>query len=269
MVAFVVQERRSAHPLLDLKLFRIREVAGGVTANTINSLAVGAFQILLSLYLQLVLNESPLYAGAVLVIYDVVFVAVSTFSGRLSDRFGHVPFTTGGLAITGLALFLLSFADRFSPFVVIVTGLVALGVGVGLFGSPNASSIMKSVPADQRGVTSGLRNTGYSVSLTLSTSLAILIMSIYAPYSTVTAVISSGNSTGITEAMRTMFASGIRASFFWFGVVELFAIPPSLLSGKRKVMGKPGFVDEKTEAPNPRESLAQAGVPKGIKSSQG
>jgi EmrB/QacA subfamily drug resistance transporter len=247
LVAFVVQERRAADPLLDLKLFRIREVAGGVSANTINSLAFGAFQILLSLYLQLVLNESPLYAGAVLVIYDVVFVVVSTFSGKLSDRYGHVPFTTGGLILTSVALFLFSLDDKSSPFAVVVVGLVILGVGVGIFGSPNASSIMKSVPADRRGVTSGLRNTGYSVSLALSTSLAILIMSLYAPYSTVSAVLSSISPTGISEAMRALFANGIRASFFWFGVVELFAIPPSLLSGKRrpKAVGEP--VGQKTQ----------------------
>jgi len=248
LVAFVVQERRAVDPLLDLDLFKIREVAGGVTANTINSLAFGAFQILLSLYLQLVLNESPLSAGIVLVIYDVTFVVVSTLSGRLSDRYGHVPFTTGGLTLTSAALFLLSFNDKSSPFSNVVAGLVLLGVGVGVFGSPNASSIMKSVPADQRGVTSGLRNTGYSVSLALSTSLAILIMSIYAPYSIVSAVISSSNPSVISEAMKAMFATGIRASFFWFGIIELFAIPPSLFSGKRHIKAKRGQAREETSA---------------------
>src|SRR5213078_3415811 len=61
--AFVFLERRHPHPLLDLKLLRIREFTGGLLAQMLNAIAFGAVLLLLSLYFQLVLDKKPLEAG--------------------------------------------------------------------------------------------------------------------------------------------------------------------------------------------------------------
>src|SRR5207247_3152041 len=63
LAVFVVLERGHPHPLLDLKLLRIREFTGGVVAQLLNAIAFGAVLLLLRLYFQLVLRQSPLTAG--------------------------------------------------------------------------------------------------------------------------------------------------------------------------------------------------------------
>jgi MFS family permease len=100
LLAFVVQERRHDHPLLDLKILGIREFSGGVTAQFLNAIAWGAVSLLLSLYFQLVLKMSPFDAGIRIIPIDVAFLLVGPLSGRLSDKFGHMPFTTTGLALS-------------------------------------------------------------------------------------------------------------------------------------------------------------------------
>src|SRR5438067_1265129 len=94
LVAFVVVERRQEHPLLDLKLLRIREFTGGVVAQLLNAVAFGAVLLLLSIYLQLIRGLPPFQAGLALLAFHFSFLAVGRISARLSDTSGHAPFST-------------------------------------------------------------------------------------------------------------------------------------------------------------------------------
>src|SRR2546421_10611842 len=80
--AFVFLERRHPHPLLDLKLLRIREFTGGLLAQMLNAIAFGAVLLLLSLYFQLVLDKKPLEAGLLIIPTDIATLA----AGRSEER---------------------------------------------------------------------------------------------------------------------------------------------------------------------------------------
>src|SRR2546428_2162068 len=95
---FVVLERRHPHPLLDLKLLRIREFTGGVVAQLLNAIAFGAVLLLLSLYFQLVLRQSPLTTGLLMIPLDIATLAAGAVKGGLSDKYGHPPLSTSRLA---------------------------------------------------------------------------------------------------------------------------------------------------------------------------
>src|SRR5438034_8082735 len=142
LAVFVVLERGHPHPLLDLRLLRIREFMGGVIAQLLNAIAFGAVLLLMSLYLQLVRDLSPLSTGLMFIPLDITTIVLGPLSGTLSDRYGHMPFTTGGLALVSLSLFLLSTMDAFTPYAFVVLYLVIFGAGLGIFASPNISSIM-------------------------------------------------------------------------------------------------------------------------------
>jgi len=232
LIVFVVQERRVKHPLLDLKLLRIREFTGGVTAQFLNAIAWGAVSLLLSLYFQLVLRLSPFDAGIRIIPIDVAFLLVGPISGRLSDRFGHMPFTTAGLALSSIALYLFSTTNIGTPYMLLLTFMVLFGAGVGLFGSPNISSIMGSVPNERRGIASAVRATFFQTGITISINLAILVMTFIVPYQIVTGVISSAN-IAISESERAIFSNGINAAFFWMAIINALAIIPSMLRGRR------------------------------------
>ncbi len=238
LAVFAYVEHRTPHPLLDLRLLRIREFTGGVVAQLLNAIAFGAVLLLLSLDFQLVLGLSPLAAGVLILPMDVATLACGPLSGRLSDKYGHVPFTTAGLAVISLSLFLLSTTDASTPYSHLAVYIVLFGAGLGFFASPNISSIMGSVPAERRGIASGFRATFFNVGYTVSLNLAILITTFTVPYVLVTQIL-SGDPTTITAADRLLFAQGIRTTYLWLAGVNTLAILPSLLRGRRVTPPKP------------------------------
>lgn len=229
---FVYAEKRHSHPLLDLGLLHIREYLGGVLAQLINAMAWGAFVLILSLYLQLVEGLAPLQAGLDIVPFDITLLLVGPLSGRLSDRYGTRPFATAGLAVVSLSLVLLSTLKPDTPYVTLLVYLLVGGAGMGLFMSPNFSSIMGSVPAQRRGVASGLRATFFNIGFILSFNIVILVLAAFVPYGLISQVISSQGRSGVTLADRAMFNSALNNVYLVLAVINSAAIIPSLLRGR-------------------------------------
>src|SRR5206468_792968 len=158
---------------------------------------------------QLVLRKSPLEAGLLIIPMDIATLAAGPLSGLLSDKYGHLPFTTAGLATISLSLVLFATTDASTPYSVFVAYLILFGAGLGFFASPNISSIMGSVPPERRGIASGFRATFFNVGYTISLNLAILITTFTIPYALVTQVIGSGG-IGISEANMRWLATSTR-----------------------------------------------------------
>jgi MFS family permease len=233
---FVFLERRKEHPLLDLGLLRIREFTGGIVTGLLNSVAWGSFMLVISLYLQLVQGYSPFQAGVAILPFDVAFLALGPISGRLSDVYGKRPFTTGGLAVISLALLLSSTMSVSTPYATVALYLVIGGAGMGLFASPNMSSVMGSVPAKRRAVASGLRATFFNIGYTLSVNLVILIMTFDLPLTRITQIISSTAPAALEASERVAFSLAINHVYLVMAVVNTVAIVPNLLRGSRKAI---------------------------------
>ncbi len=233
LVAFVLFEMRARDPLMDLKLLKIREFSGGVVAQLLNAVAFGAVLLLLSLYFQLVLGMSALSAGLIILPLDITTVFLGPLSGKLSDKYGHMPFTTGGLAIVSLSLFLFATADINTPLILLIVYMILFGSGLGIFASPNMSSIMGAVPAERRGIASAFRATFFNVGFVISLNLAILIMTFTIPYGLVSQIVSTGSALGISVTDKMLFADSLRSAYFWMGVLNTIAIVPSMLRGRR------------------------------------
>src|SRR5438046_5741829 len=198
----------------------------------LNAIAFGAVLLLLSLSFQLVLDKKPLEAGLLIIPTDIATLAAVQLSGRLSDKYVHLPFTTTGLALTSLSLFLFSTTDASTPYPLLVVYMMLLGAGLGFFASPNISSIMGSVPPVRRGIASGFRATFFNVGYTISLNLAILITTFTIPDALVTQVIGSGG-IGISEADRILFAQGLKTTYLSLAGLNTLAILPSMLRGRR------------------------------------
>jgi EmrB/QacA subfamily drug resistance transporter len=233
IAAFVRTERRLEHPLLDLRLLGIREFTGGVTAQLINAAAWGAVLLLLSLYLQLVVGLSPFDAGIRLIPFELASLAFGALSGKLSDRYGPFLFTTSGLAVTSLSLYLFSTVDASTPYLTVLAYMMIFGVGTGLFGSPNMSSIMGSVPADRRGVASAFRNTMFNVGFTISLNLAVILLTLIVPYPLLSEIITSLGPVNVTAADKLLFVEALQRTYLYLAVLNTIAIIPSILRGRR------------------------------------
>ncbi|MGH2448477.1 MAG: MFS transporter, partial [Chloroflexota bacterium] len=120
--------------------------------------------------------ETPLWAGIYMLPMMFGFLIAGPISGWLSDRYGARPFSTGGMVIAGITFVLLTFlpADfSYTPFAIL---LLVNGIGMGLFSSPNTSSIMSSVPPEHRGVASGMRATLMNSGMLFSMSIFFTIV---------------------------------------------------------------------------------------------
>lgn len=231
LALFVRIELSREHPLLDLELLKIREFTGGIITQLLNAVAWGAFMLVVSLYLQLVEGYSPFQAGVAILPFDVAFLIVGPISGRLSDKYGTRLFATAGLVVMSLALLLSSTLGVSTPYWTLAAYLVLGGVGLGMFASPNMSSVMGSVPVKRRAVASGLRATFFNVGYTLSLNLVILVMTFSLPFSRITQIIGSLNPTALTLAERTAFAAAISRVYILMAVIDIIAIVPSFLRG--------------------------------------
>jgi EmrB/QacA subfamily drug resistance transporter len=237
-VAFVVQERRTSTPLLDFKILRIPQYTGGVLSQLINAIAWGAVLVLLSFYFQLVLGLSPLDAGIRIIPFDIAFFVLGPISGKLSDRYGHLPFTTAGIILSSLSLYLFSTITADTPYLVTMVYMVLFGVGNGIFSSPNMSAIMNACPKEQRGIGSALRTTFFNVGFTISLNLAILVMSLTIPYAVITQI-TSGCTTMLSTDIE-LFLQALKTAYLSLAILNTFSIIPSVLRGKsKKYLAKP------------------------------
>jgi EmrB/QacA subfamily drug resistance transporter len=173
-VLFIYTESRlTTHPTFDLSLFtKNRLFATANTAALLNYIAVSGVTFMISIYLQDILGLPPQSAGLFLIAMAVAMALLSPFSGWLSDRFGSRLLSSGGMLIVTVGLLLLSQLNTTSSVNDIVLRLTLLGVGFGLFSSPNTRAVMSSVDRSKLGVASGtistMRSTGQAIGLAMA-----------------------------------------------------------------------------------------------------
>jgi EmrB/QacA subfamily drug resistance transporter len=248
MIAFVEIERRRESPLLDLRLFKIRLFAAGNLAQFFNALAWTGVILMLSFFLQVVLGYSALEAGLSLLPLDATFVVFGPISGRLSDLYGSRLFSTVGLVVSSAGFFLLSTVTTSTGYWEIAAVLSLLGVGNGLFVSPNISAIMGSVPANRRGIASGFRTTIFNVGLTASAGLAVLLMTFAIPYGTFSSLVEGIiPQLGAGLIAKQEFVNGFRLAAFVFASLNTAAIFPSALRGESATKGERVHAGESNE----------------------
>ena len=238
LAAFVVWERRISYPIMDLQLFKIRAVTGGVVAMLFNIMAWTAVLLLLSLQFQLVLNETPLEAGLRILPFEIAFLAVGPLSGRLADKYRPAPFIITGLALSSVTLFLFSTTNQTTPYAVLTLYMVLLGVGTGLFVAPNLRAVLSAVPEKRRGIGSALFSLFLNLGFTVSLNFAIFIMSLTVPYALITQILSSVNPATITLADKILFIDSLKNTYLALGIINAVAVLPSLLQITRKPMEK-------------------------------
>jgi MFS family permease len=232
LLGFVRVEIRNPAPLLDLHLFKIRKFAAGNIAQLLNALAWLGVILIVSFYMQVVLDYTPLQTGMALLPLEGAFVVCGPLSGLLSDKYGARLFATIGLTISSVAFFWLSTLNLSSTYAQMVVPLALLGMGNGMFVSPNISSIMRSVPAHRRGVASGFRTTMFNVGGTASAGLAILLITTAIPHDLFSNLLRSADPATLGQLPDQEFVNGFKIAAFVFACINSIAIIPSLLRGQ-------------------------------------
>lgn len=155
LALFIVIERRVPQPMVDLRLFNnalfsVSLITGFLTFVT----AAGSF-LIMPFYLQNVLGYNPSQTGLLMSIVPIMLGVTAPISGSLSDRLGGRTITVIGMAVLVVAHFSISTLSTDTSALGVVLRLLPLGLGMGIFQSPNNSAIMGSVPRERLGIASG------------------------------------------------------------------------------------------------------------------
>lgn len=179
---FVLYERKQSNPVLHLSLFRSRIFVYNGIAATLNFTAMYIFIFLLPFYLENFRHFSTVQTGFLYLPMPLAFLVAAPISGSLSDRIGSRGLCITGMGIMGVTLLLMCFLKQNTGFPYLIFVVALIGIGYGMFQTPNNSAVLGSVPDADRGVTSGtlstMKNIGMILGVTVSGSLFTALQSL-------------------------------------------------------------------------------------------
>jgi EmrB/QacA subfamily drug resistance transporter len=159
IAAFVIHERRAPSPMLNLSLFAQRAFTAPVISSMLNYAAAAGTTFVLPFALIQGRSLSPGQVGLILMWQPIVMAVMASASGALSDKIGARIPATIGMAVLSVGLFVLSRMDQSTPVPALSAGLAVVGLGIGLFTTPNNSAVLGAVGPGRRGVASGILST--------------------------------------------------------------------------------------------------------------
>jgi len=156
MAAFVAVELRVKVPMVEFRFFSDRNFLGAVVVALIVSFSMLGVFFFLALYMQNILQYTPLEAGVRFLPSTLMIVGVAPLAGRLADRFGPRWLIAAGLVIVAASLYSFSGIAVDSSYLDLLPGFMLLGIGIALTMSPMTSAAMNAVAVEKAGIASGV-----------------------------------------------------------------------------------------------------------------
>lgn len=218
---FIFFERKTENPVFDLRIIlRNRVFAFSGMAALIHYSATSATGFFISLYLQYLKGLDARSAGLIMISQPVAMALLSPVAGKLSDRRDPGTIASAGMGLTAAGLILLCFIKETTPVPVIAGLLLLMGVGFGLFSSPNSNAIMSSVEKRHLGVASGVVGTMRMIGQMMSMGIAMMLISLYM------------GKESINPSTYPALIAVMRTGFLIFSVLSVFGIFASLARSK-------------------------------------
>ncbi len=156
LALFIFIELRVDQPMIDLRLFRNGLFSVSLGTGFIIFICLAGTLILMPFYAENVLGYDPQQTGLLMATVPVALGVTAPISGSLSDRYGSRPITVGGLAVLVAGFLAISTLDAGTTSLGYILRFLPVGLGMGMFQSPNNSAIMGAAPRDRLGVASGM-----------------------------------------------------------------------------------------------------------------
>lgn len=234
LVFFFAWEKRikDKSPVLDLTLFKNRVYNFSVLAAMLQSLAMFAVDFLIVYYLQAVRGYNPLQAALMLLPLPIVNVIIGPLSGIWSDRIGaRIPATLAVLLQTAALLWFIFTLSPTTSYLQLTVGLILMGLGGGMFWSPNTSAAMNSTPPNRLGIGSATLSTLRQTGMVTSFALALAVAAGSLPAEVVSQLF-VGNNVELGSQVMQNFITGIQHAFWVSAVLCLIAAYLSFARGK-------------------------------------
>ena len=171
LILFLWLENRHPQPMIDLRLFRNGLFSLSLLTGTMIFVAIAGTTLLLPFYLQDMLGYNTQQVGLMMALIPVFLGVAAPIPGVVSDRYGTRVIASLGLAVIAAGFWVMRGFNLETAVVGFALGVLPIGLGVGIFQSPNNSAVMGSVPHEHLGIASGLL--GLSRTLGQTTGIAL------------------------------------------------------------------------------------------------
>jgi EmrB/QacA subfamily drug resistance transporter len=225
---WVLIESRSRAPMLDLKIFRSRLFAAASAAAFINGLTRFALMFLFVFYFQGAQGNSPIEAGIKLIPLALGMLVASPLAGMYADRHGSRALAAAGMLLSAVGLAGMTTLTVSSPYLQSGLWLMVVGVGSGMFNSPNTAAMMGSVPAQRRGIAAGARTLLQNTGAVLSIAFVLAIVTSAVPKATLFAVF-SGLAKGLSEQRLAPFIANMHVALWALAATSVLGAGVCLL----------------------------------------
>ena len=184
IILFGFIETRVEAPMFRLDLFKNKSFAYANLAGLLGSLSRGGVMFMIILLLQGIYlplhgysyESTPFWAGIYMLPLTAGIITLGPLSGILSDKYGPRWIATGGMVVSAIAFLLFAALPYNFTYLEFGPVMFLMGMGFGMFGSPNSASIMNSVPSEDRGVASGMMFTITNTAQTASMAIFFTII---------------------------------------------------------------------------------------------
>lgn len=206
--------------MLDVKLFvKIPQFGFSNLAALINYSCTFSASYLLSLYLQIVKALPAQVVGSILILQPISQVITSLISGRASEKIEPRKLATAGMVLTTAGLFIFSLFSSKTNIVLVIVNLIIMGIGFGLFSSPNTNVVMSSVPQSLYGAASSTISVMRVMGQAFSMAIVSFIFSLYL------------KGAKLSHENYLMILKSMKISFFVFSVLSIVGIVASIKRG--------------------------------------
>jgi EmrB/QacA subfamily drug resistance transporter len=227
--AFFYIEKHSENPMLDLTLFKKLPFSLSTASAVFNYIGVYSSIFLMPYYLIQARGFTPAQAGLILTAQPLIMAVVAPISGTLSDKIGTRLPAVIGMIILSAGLFLLSRLDAQSEIRTIMLSLAVIGLGTGIFISPNNSALMGSAPKSRQGIAAGILATARNFGMVLGVGIAGAIFTTTLAHGS-TGLITSGGINQEETIFRALQLSFMTAALIAFLGVITSSVRPSKIS---------------------------------------
>ncbi len=218
--AFIVIERHHPAPMLDLTIFRNRMFSTASGAAFCNGLARFALMFVFVFYFQGVQGNSPILAGIKLAPLAVGMLISSPLAGIWADRKGSRTLAVLGMLVTALGLALMTTLERDTSYIWPCIYMFIVGIGSGMFNSPNTAAMMGTVAPHRRGIAAGARVLVQNTGAVMSIAFVLAVVTSSVPKHVLFAVF-SGLANHISTAELNPFISNMHAALWCLTAVSI------------------------------------------------
>ena len=225
---FVWIESRGRAPMLDLTIFRNRLFAAATAAAFINGLSRFALMFVFVFYFQGAQGDDPITAGIKLAPLAVGMLVSSPLAGMWADRRGSRTLAALGMLVTAAGLALMTTLQVDTAYWETGLWMFVVGIGSGMFNSPNTAAMMGTVPAHRRGIAAGARMMLQNSGAVLSIAFVLAIVTAAVP-KPVLFKIFSGLAAGLGAAKLDPFIANMHTALWALAATSVVGAVVSLM----------------------------------------